>query len=251
MPRGTRQTLRLVLAIAEAVAIGACAEYPTVAAAAAAAAPPQAAAPTVLHLSQSAERQIPRDRIRVDMRTERTADDPRAVEGQINARMAKAVATAHETPGITAATGSYTVYRIMPPRGGPPQWTGAQSLSLTGPDAGALLKLAGQLEAAGLVMSNLAYEVSRATVRGTEDALTAEALVGLQRRAAAIAQQLHLVVAGYRDLTVGNAQGDQGPRPFFAAAAAATRAAMPAPVGAPGEATVSVAVSADILLAPK
>jgi uncharacterized protein len=209
-------------------------------------APPAVAAPTVLHLTQSAERRLARDRLHVEMRAEKTAGTPQAVEAAINALMTKALPEARSAAGVAVATGSYSVYRSGPVNE-PPRWTGRQSLNLTGSDAGLLLKLAGRLQAEGLVMSSLAYEISPQAVRGAENALTAEALTALQRRALAIARQLYLDIVGYRDLTVGNAQSGGGPRPLFAAQA---RAAMPSPVGAAGEATITVTVSADILLAP-
>jgi uncharacterized protein len=212
-----------------------------------AAAAPSVAAPTVLYLSQSAMRRLSRDRLRVEVRAERTAATPEAVEAAINGLMAKALAEARATAGVAVETGSYGVFRATPANA-PARWTGQQSLSLTGVNAAVLLELAGRLQAEGLVMSNLAYEISPGVVHGAEDALTAEALAALQRRAIAIARQLHLDVVGYRDVTVGNAQSEGGPRPLFAAAQAA--AVMPPPVGAAGETTVTVTVSADILLAP-
>ena len=201
---------------------------------------------TVLHLTQSAERRLPRDRLAIKMRAEKTGSSPRTVEAAVNALMARALPLAQQARGVAVETGSYSVYRNMPARG-PAQWTGTQFLTLAGTDAGSLLQTAGRLQAEGLIMSNLAYDISPAVLRGAEDRLTAEALAALQRRAAAIAQQLHLSVVGYRDLTVGNAGTEGGPRPLFAAQAAT----MPAPVGAAGEAAVGVTVNADILLAPK
>jgi uncharacterized protein len=202
--------------------------------------------PTVLHLSQTAKRRLPRDLLHVELRAEKTASSPEVVEAAINRGMAKALAEARQVNGVEIETGSYAVYRVMHEKNAP-EWTGAQSLRLSGSDFAALLKLAGALEAEGLVMSDLTYEASPKTVHGAEDALTSEALSALAARAAAIAQQLHLKVNGYRDVTVGNAQAEGGPIPRFAAMAEAT---MPAPVGAPGEATVRVTVSAEILLAP-
>ncbi len=81
-------------------------------------------------------------------------------------------------------------------------------------------------------------------MRGAEKDLTAEALTGLDRRAAAIADRLHLRVLHYRDLQVGNAETGDGPMPRFAAMA------MAAPVGAPGEASIRLTVSAELLLGP-
>lgn len=207
-----------------------------------------AASPTVLHLTQPAERRLPRDLLRVELRAERTAADPRAVQAMVNTAMANALTEARRVAEIDIATGSYTVYREAPAKTGPAQWSGLELLSLTGADPGILLDLAGRLQAQGLVMANLVYEVSPKTLRETEDALTAEALAALQHRAAAIAGQLHLTVTGYRDLTVGNAQAEGGgPRPLMAARA---EAAMPPPAAAPGEATVRVTVNADIVLGP-
>lgn len=206
-----------------------------------------AAAPTVLHLTQPAERRLPRDRLHVEIRAEKTGAEPRAVQAAINAAMAAGLAAVRQVAGIDVQTGSYAVYRTAPQKG-PPEWVGSEALSLTGGDAGALLDLAGKLQSQGFVMSSLAYEVSPKALHEAEDALTAEALAALERRAATIAQQLRLSVLSYRDLTVGNAQSEGGPRPLMAAAAGAT--AMPAPVAAPGEASVRVAVSADILLGP-
>lgn len=201
--------------------------------------------PTVLHLSQSAERRITRDLLHVDLRAESKGADPRAVEAAINRTMTKALSDAKQVPGIEVSNGGYNVYR----ENASSEWTGSQSLFLSGTDSAALLSLAGTLQADGLVMSNLSYEVAPATVRGAESLLTAEALSGLGQRAAAIAQQLNISVLGYRNLTVGNAETQGGPMPRFAAVAATQ--SMPAPVAAAGEGTVRVTVSADVLLGQK
>ena len=89
----------------------------------------------------------------------------------------------------------------------------------------------------------MAYEASPETVRGAEEDLTAEALAGLDRRAASIAEHMHLTVLRYRDLHVGNAETEGRPVPRFAAAAMAA-----APVAEPGEATIRVTVEAELML---
>lgn len=202
-------------------------------------------APTVLHLTQSAERRITRDLLHVDLRAEGKGADPRTVEAGINRLMAKALAEAKQVQGIEVSTSGYNVYRDNASS----EWIGSQSLLLSGADSGALLALAGTLQSDGLVMANLSYDVAPATVRGAENVLTAEALSGLGQRAAAIAQQLHVSVLGYRNLTVGNAETANGPMPRLAVTAMAS--SMPAPVAAPGEGTVRVTVNADVLLGTK
>jgi predicted secreted protein len=208
---------------------------------------PDAGSQTVLHLSQPAERRVARDLLHADLRAEARGTDPRSVEAAINRSMEKALAQAKDVKGIDVATGAYAVNRETP-SGGTPDWAGSQSLFLSGTDSAALLALTATLQSDGLVMSNLEYEVSPSAVRGIESTLTSEALSALGQRATAIAQQLHVSVLGYRNLNVGNAQTAGGPMPRFAIA---TAAAMPAPVAAPGEATVRVAVSADVLLGTK
>jgi predicted secreted protein len=208
-------------------------------AAAAQPAPPQ----TVLHLSQTAERKVMRDLLRAELRVEETGGDPLAVQTAVNRRMAAALERAHQVQGVAVETGSYAVDQEQPANA-PPRWRASQSLILTGKAADAILKLAGQLQTDGLLLSSLNYEVSPEAVRGAEEDLTAEALADLAQRASAVAARVHLTVLRYRELRVGNAETGGGPVPRFAAMA------MAAPVAQPGEAAIRVTVSADLLLGP-
>jgi predicted secreted protein len=201
---------------------------------------------TVLHLDETAEERVARDRLTVVMRVEKDAADPKEIAAAINEEIAKALALARGTLGVEAETGSYTIFKRQP-RQGPASWRGAELLILSGSDSPALLNLAGKLQAAGLLMTSLAYEASPEAVRSAEDDLTARALLGLGRRAALIARELQMRVLRYRDLHVGSAQAGAPPQPMFAQAAVG---AMPPPVAAPGRARVRVTVKADILLAP-
>ena len=198
---------------------------------------------TVLHLSQTAERKVVRDVLRVELRVEETGADPLALQAAINRRMAAALDRAHQVQGVEVETGAYAVNEEQP-QNGPSRWRASQSVILTGKAEDAVLKLAGSLQSDGLLMSSLGYEVSPETVRGAEDDLTAEALAGLDHRAASIADRMHLSVLRYRDLRVGNAETGAAPMPRFAAMA------MAPPVGAPGEAVIRVTVAAELLLGP-
>jgi predicted secreted protein len=199
--------------------------------------------PTVLHLSQTAERKVVRDLLRVEMRVEDTGADPLALQASVNRRMQAALARGREVQGVEVETGSYAVNEERP-QNGAVRWRATQSLILSGKAADVLLKLAGSLQSDGLLMSSMSWDVSPETVRGAEEDLTAEALAGLAQRAASIADRVHLSVLRYRDLRVGNAETGGGPMPRFAAMA------MAAPVSQPGEAAIRVTVSADVLLGP-
>jgi predicted secreted protein len=198
---------------------------------------------TVLHLSQTAERSVLRDLLRVELRVEATGPDAASVQSDINRRMAAALERARQVPGVKVETGFYNVAEERP-QNAPRRWRGSQSVILTGKDADTMLKLAGALQADGLSTSSLGYEISPETVRGAEEDLTNEALAELDHRAAAIAEQMHLAVLRFRDVHVGNAETGGQPVPRFAMAAA------PAPVAEPGEAVVRVTVEAELLLAP-
>src|ERR1700739_3751708 len=198
---------------------------------------------TVLHLSQTAERSVIRDLLRVELRVEETGADARSVQGAINRRMAAALARAKQGQGVGVETGSYNVGEERP-QNGPTRWHGSQSVILTGKDADSMLKLAGALQSDGLSTSSLTYDISPETVRGAEEDLTDEALAALDHRAASIADRMHLTVVRFRDVRVGNAETGGTPVPRFSALARAALAAEP------GEAPVGVAIEADLLLAP-
>ena len=198
---------------------------------------------TVLHLSQTAERTIVRDLLRIELRVEETGGDARSVQAEINRRMAAALGRARQVQGVRVETGAYNVGEERP-QNAPGRWRGSQSLILIGKDADSMLKLAGALQSDGVSTSSLGYGVSPETVRGAEEDLTAEALAALDHRAASIADHMHLTVVRFRDLRVGNAETGGQPVPRFAAMAAA------APVAEPGETVVRVTIEAELLLAP-
>jgi predicted secreted protein len=200
-------------------------------------------APTVLHLTQTAERKVVRDLLRAELHVEETGADPLVLQDAVNRRMSSALQRAHQVQGVVDETGSYQVSEEQQ-QNGPHRWRASQSLTLSGKAADALLKLAGALQSDGLLMSSMAFEVSPETVRGAEEDLTAEALAGLAQRASAIADRIHLSVVRYQDVRVGNAETGGQPMPRFAAMA------MAAPVAQPGEAVIRVTVSADLVLGP-
>ena len=199
---------------------------------------------TVLHLSQTAERTLARDLLRVELRVEETGSDPRAVQSAINRRMTAALDRARQAEGVRVETGSYHVGEERPTNRAP-TWRGSQSLILKSKNADSTLKLVGALQSDGLSTASLGYEVSPETVRSAQDDLTAEALAALDRRAASIAAATHLAVLRYRDLRVGNAETEGRPVPRFGGAAMAAGAP---PVAEPGEAVVRVNVEAELLL---
>lgn len=208
---------------------------------------------TILHLDQTAERTVPRDRMSVDLRAEATGADPAAVQAAVNRLMAAALAKVKTVTAVKGSSGNYQTVNVTPtgPNGKPlpPRWRAIQDLNLASRDFTAALDLAGQLQAGGLVIDDMRFDVAPETLRAAQRALTDEALKALTARAGEIAAALGLRVARIQNLHVGNAsQPGGGPHPLLMSRVAG--AAAPPPVVAAGDSTIAVAVNADIELAP-
>ena len=189
---------------------------------------------TALHLTQTAERAIHRDRLRAQLRVEATGSDARRVQADINRAMTAALAHAKSVAGITVETSGYSVYEERQTNA-PSRWHGSQGLTLLGSDAAAVLALAGDLQGEGLAMSGLAFELAPETAREAEDDLTREALTRLRQRGDRIAADLQLTVVRLRDIRVGNVGGDHPPMPLMRAAVmGGMAAAAPPPVAEAG-----------------
>jgi len=117
-------------------------------------------------------------------------------------------------------------------------------------DFDSVLKLSGDLQGNGLLMSGLRFFLAPETLRAAQSELTAEALTGLRERAGEIAADLGMTVAQYKQITVGNAaESFEGPRPMMMRAAAITPVAPPE--AQVGESTISLSVQADVVMADK
>ena len=79
---------------------------------------------TVLHLSQTAERRVLRDLLRIELRVETTGPDAASVQSEINRRMAAALDRARQVPGVSVETGFYNVAEERPENAAP-DWRGS------------------------------------------------------------------------------------------------------------------------------
>jgi predicted secreted protein len=202
---------------------------------------------TVLHLSETAEKPVRRDRLRADLRVEATAPDAVRAQTDVNRRMAVAVERAKALSGLQIQTGGYSIYQERP-QNAPARWRASQGLVLTGRDPAPLLQLVGELQGDGMLIGGLSFELAAETAKTVQDELTEQALARLRERAEKVAGQMGLSLARFRDVRVGNAMGDRRPPiAMRAVAAEAAQAAAPA-VAEPGDAVVQVTVEADILL---
>jgi len=223
-------------------------------------APPVASDQSVLHLSETAQRDVPRDLLRATLAADAFDADPGKLQAVINRRMATALARIKQNPSVTIETGGYNVSREILDKaaldkGMTPRWHGMQQLTLTDKDFDELLALVGALQQQGLVLQRLTPDLSRGARQAVEDSLTDEALKRLQQRADLVATALGSKVLRFREITVGNVLAPVPIRSFVVAGPAqsfaAPAAAAPPPVAEAGSATVSITATAEIVLAPR
>jgi predicted secreted protein len=210
--------------------------------------PQPPAAVTIVHLSERAQRETPRDQLVLLLRAEATAKSARDAQAEVTRRMTAALDDVKKVTAVHADTPSMNIFEA---RDGdkPTGWRASESLRLRSNDFTAALALLGKLEEQGLLVTTMSFDVSPDALKGVEDALTAEALQRLRARADSVAADMGLAVDHLRSVQVGEA-GEAGTRPW-SYAIVRQRNAMPAPVGEAGEAPVEVVVSADVWLVPK
>ena len=210
-----------------------------------------AAADTTLHLDQQAQKVVARDRLQAELRVEADGPDSRAVQDDVNRRMATALAKARKAPALTVQSGGYAVYRQQSQKG-PELWHASQSLAFSSKDFDAVLKLSGELQNDGLAISGLRFFLAPETLHAAQSELTAQALSGLRERAAEVATDLGMSVAQYKDVFVGDAiEGFDGRRPMMAKAAMEPGAPVAPPDAEAGESTISLTVRAEVILTDK
>jgi predicted secreted protein len=209
---------------------------------------------TTVSLSESAQREIRRDRLRVQLRIEQTGTDATRVQNEINRRMAAALEKARPFAGagLRLESGGYYVHqeRLQDQSA---RWRGAQTLTLVGTDAAALLPLAGQLQQDGFVASGMDWELSSEARRTAEDALTGEALERLRARSRFVAEAMGADFLRFDKVNVGTSL-ERPPIAMRAAAPMAAAAGGPASVpiaSEPGLELVQVGVQAEILVKPQ
>lgn len=205
-----------------------------------------AAGPPMLHLGAAGHARVVPDQLMAALAAVGEAPSPVAAQRRVNALMAGAAADARKVAGVTAAFGAYGV-SVDDHR--PPNWTARQTLDLRGGEAEVLLDLVGRLQAEGLVIEGLGWQLSDTRQEAAQDAATEAALAALRHRADLAAQALGMAVDHVQDVRL-----EPGPFPQplrrMSMPMALSAAAMPPPNATPDVQEITVQVSADVVLKP-
>lgn len=205
-------------------------------------APPQ---PTVT-VSASATATVGNDRLQAWLRAEAENPSPAAAASQVNAIVAKALATARSYAGVKVATAGYATQQISE-KGKASRWRVAQTVSLDSADFTAAATLISKLQDEdGLLLSSMGFSLADKTRRDAEDGVTRQAIRSWQARAEQAAQALGF--ASWRPGHLSVQAGDSGRvYPTMRAQATTSFAAAPVALEA-GTTDVTVTVSGEAIL---
>jgi len=199
---------------------------------------------TVLRLSETADVTRAPDEIRATLQAEARAATAAGAQEAVNRAMTAALEAARGVPGVTASTGAYRTYR----QEDPVRWVANQSLSLRSGDQAKLLELVGTLQARGLAVNGISYELTREATRTARQEAASIALDALRRRAEGVAEQLGMKVERIAEVQLETNEVG-APRPMMMQSSAA-RAAAP-PVAQAEDVVVPATIQAVVVLAPR
>jgi predicted secreted protein len=200
-----------------------------------------AAPSTMLHLTQSATVMVKPDDFVVGFAAQADAADPAAAQARVNTLAAAVLAQAGKVKAAKVDTGAYNVWH----QANPESWHASQSISVHGPDAAALLALAGVAQGQGVTVQQLGWRLSRGAAEAAEQKAQGEALAAIKTRAEQAASILGLRFVFFQEVTLGPPPSVPMPRMMAAMAAPAPGAA---PVAASEDQDVTASVSAVAVL---
>ncbi len=206
----------------------------------------------ILNINATERREVEQDLLVATLNYTATNKNSRELQNEINSAMKKALGLVQKEKNVKVNTGAYQVYQNRDPRTKEQKWNGSQSLTLKSKDAKIILELAGKLQDLKFNMNGLNYTLSPETAIAVQDNLMEAALKQLQTRANRAAKALGKSTAELREV---NTQGGNIPvqrRNYARGMAMDSVASMSvaAPVAASGESTITLTVSARVLLKP-
>ncbi|MEW6346315.1 MAG: SIMPL domain-containing protein [Paraburkholderia sp.] len=200
----------------------------------------------VLSLNAQASAEIPQDVVDITLFYEQEANDPSALTSTLNQRADAALRQAKGVSGVTARTGSFSIYPSTDRDGRISAWRGRTEVVLESHDFAAASKLAGEM-ASNMQVGNVQFSLSPEAQRAAEQKLTGEAIASFRKQASAAAQAFGYGGYSIREVNVG--QNGVMPRPVMMMSARAmgseSKANAPLPLEA-GTSTVTVNVSGSV-----
>ncbi|MBB4517903.1 SIMPL domain-containing protein [Paraburkholderia fungorum] len=200
----------------------------------------------VLSLNAQASAEVPQDVVDITLFYEQEANDPSALTATLNQRADAALQKAKGVSGVTARTGSFSIYPSTDRDGRISAWRGRTEVVLESHDFASASKLAGQM-ASIMQVGNVQFSLSPEAQRAAEQKLTGEAIKSFREQAASSAQAFGYSGYSIREVNVGH--NGVMPRPMMMMSARAmsadAKASAPVPIEG-GTSTVTVNVSGSV-----
>ncbi len=201
-------------------------------------------AATILHLSDTEVVMAHPDLLVALLQAVGSGASASAAQQQVNAAVSAALTRARDVAGITVSTQQYTTWQ--PKEQG--RWQASHTIMVSSHDGPALLTLAGQLQASGLAVTELDWQLSPDASRKARDEAMREAIAHLRARADDAAGLLGLRFELFQRVSIASPEAMPVPR----MAAMAMAAAPPTPPSAVAQdVPVSSTAEADAVLVPK
>jgi predicted secreted protein len=199
----------------------------------------------VLSLNAQASAEVPQDVVDITLFYEQEASDPSSLTGTLNQHADQALQKAKGVSGVTARTGSFSIYPSTDRDGRISAWRGRTEVVLESHDFAAASKLAGQLSSV-MQVGNVQFSLSPEAQRAAEQKLTGQAIASFKQQATSAAQAFGYSGYTIREVNVGH--GGVSPRPVMMMSMrsdVSAKASAPVPVEG-GTSTVSVNVSGSV-----
>jgi predicted secreted protein len=199
----------------------------------------------VLSLNAQASAEVRQDVVDITLFYEQEASDPSSLTGTLNQHADQALQQAKGVTGVTARTGSFSIYPSTDRDGRISAWRGRTEVVLESHDFAAASKLAGQLSSI-MQVGNVQFSLSPEAQRAAEQKLTGQAIASFKQQASSAAQAFGYSGYTIREVNVGH--GGVPPRPVMMSMrsdVSAKAAAAPVPVEG-GTSTVTVNVSGSV-----
>lgn len=210
---------------------------------------------TLLTLSVSERAEVTQELLIANLNFRAEGKTPQEVQQSINSAMKKATDYAKRRPTLEVRTGHYNVrpnYTYRPQRNGGRErvidgWQGSQALTLESEDAEVVTRVAGQIQEMGFAMNGLNFQVSSARAEEVRSSLLEKAVRQVKEKGRRIAAALGKNTVEVATLQIGGGGGR--PRHYNAMAMAeGSGAKMADPVAEPGEQTITLTLSAQVII---
>nr|WP_061158516.1 SIMPL domain-containing protein [Caballeronia temeraria] len=200
----------------------------------------------VLSLSAQASAQVPQDVVNITLFYEQEAADPSSLTSTLNQRAEAALREAKGVDGVTAKSGSFTVYPSTDRDGKISAWRGRTEVVLESHDFAAASKLAGKMSSS-MQVGSVAFSLSPEAQRAAEQKLVSQAIDSFRKQAQTAAQGFGYSNFTIREVNVGHSGMQPRPVMMMQSRAMSADAKMAAPIAMEaGTSTVTVDVSGSV-----